>query len=389
MPHNRLRHIFGLLLIGAGVLMAVWYLAGQVDRPEPVPRYDGPLIPTRSRMAVATRSTIIASVRSTPTLSAPRSAETALPAGTAALYTPRQRLCVAVPYPGQAAKPLSELRPGWYLDWGHAESPAESRAVEYAQMVRVPRGKIVPDLKTIAQIAQQNPGALWLIGNEMDVIWQDNATPEQYAAAYYQVYTTLKQADPFSRVAIGGVTEPSPLRLRYLDRVLQVYRERYGQAMPIDVWNVHNFILPEERGSWGVDIPPGIAATRGLTYTIQDHGNLSYFKQQLVDFRRWMAQHGYRDKELLVSEYGILMYEDYGFDYPQVRDFMLGSFDVMQNTTDAELGLPADGNRLVQRWCWYSLADEIYPAGNLSDANSGELTPLGRDLKAYLDRLSP
>jgi hypothetical protein len=55
------------------------------------------------------------------------------------------------------------------------------------------------------------------------------------------------------------------------------------------------------------------------------------------------------------------MYEDYGFDYPQVRDFMLGSFDVMLNTTDAEWGLPADGNRLVQRWCWYSLADVTIP----------------------------
>jgi hypothetical protein len=168
-----------------------------------------------------------------------------------------------------------------------------------------------------------------------------------------------------------------------------VYRERYGQAMPIDVWNVHNFILPEERGSWGADIPPGIEATRGLTYTIQDHDNLNTFKQQLIDFRRWMAQRGYRDKELIVSEYGILMYEDYGFDHPRVRDFMLGSFDVMLDTTDAESGLPADGNRLVQRWCWYSLADEGYPAGNLADVNSGELTPLGRDFKAYLDRQSP
>ena len=102
-----------------------------------------------------------------------------------------------------------------------------------------------------------------------------------------------------------------------------------------------------------------------------------------------MAQRGYRDKELIVSEYGILMYEDYGFDYPRVRDFMLGSFDVMLNTTDAELGLPADGNRLVQRWCWYSLADNDYPTGNLADVNSGELTPLGRDFKAYLDRQSP
>lgn len=256
-------------------------------------------------------------------------------------------------------------------------------------MVRVPRGAIVPKLETITQIAQQNPGALWLIGNEMDVIWQDNATPEQYAAAYHEVYNTLKQADPTSRVAIGGISEPSPLRLRYLDRVLQVYREHYGQDMPIDVWNVHNFILPEQRGSWGVDIPPGIEATRGLAYTIEDHDNLGYFKQQLIDFRRWMAQRGYRDKELIVSEYGILMYEDYGFDYPRVRDFMLGSFDVMLNTTDAGSGLPADGNRLVQRWCWYSLTDVNYPTGNLADVNSGELTPLGRDLKAYLNGQTP
>jgi hypothetical protein len=304
-------------------------------------------------------------------------------------YSLRQRVCASVPFPGRAAKPLSELRLGWYLNWSRSASPAHPGGAEFAQMVRVPRGAIVPKLETITQIAQQNPGALWLIGNEMDVIWQDNATPEQYAAAYHEVYNTLKQADPTSRVAIGGISEPSPLRLRYLDRVLQVYRERYGQEMPIDVWNVHNFILPEQRGSWGVDIPPGIEATRGLAYTIEDHDNLGYFKQQLIDFRRWMAQRGYRDKELIVSEYGILMYEDYGFDYPRVRDFMLGSFDVMLNTTDAGSGLPADGNRLVQRWCWYSLTDVNYPTGNLADVNSGELTPLGRDLKAYLNGQTP
>ena len=32
--------------------------------------------------------------------------------------------------------------------------------------------------------------------------------------------------------------------------------------MPVDVWNVHNFVLREERGSWGVDIPPGIPDDR-------------------------------------------------------------------------------------------------------------------------------
>jgi hypothetical protein len=379
------RRALGLILMGIGVLVAAFYLSGQLNRsaagaPTPQPNY-GPLVPTSIGQAAPGRSTPPGAP--TPTAASPS------PPIRQSLYTLRQRVGVGVPFPEQAAQALSELRPGWYLDWRQAESPLSPGIVEYAQMVRVPRGEILPDLKTITRIAQLHPGALWLIGNEMDVIWQDNATPEQYVAAYHEVYQALKQADPSSRVAIGGISEPSPLRLRYLDRVLQLYRDKYGQAMPIDVWNVHNFILPEERGSWGVDIPPGIRVTRGLTYTIQDHDSLRYFKQQLIDFRRWMAERGYRDKELLVSEYGVLMYEDYGFDYPRVRDFMLGSFDVMLNTTDAELGLPADGNRLVQRWCWYSLDDDVYPTGNLAGVNGGELTPLGRDFKAYLDRQSP
>ena len=32
-------------------------------------------------------------------------------------------------------------------------------------------------------IGKTPTGALWQIGNEMDVIWQDNNIPEQYVAA--------------------------------------------------------------------------------------------------------------------------------------------------------------------------------------------------------------
>jgi hypothetical protein len=285
------------------------------------------------------------------------------------------------------AAALQKLPVGWYLNWRSALQPDRPAGAEFAQMVRVPRGVPTPDLATLASTARQNPGALWLLGNEMDVIWQDNATPDQYAAAYHDIYVALKQADPTSRIAIGGITQPSPLRLEYLDRVLAAYRDRFGAEMPIDVWNVHNFILPEERGSWGVDIPPGIEATRGLTYTIEDHGDLEIFKQQIVDFRRWLADHGYRAKELLVTEYGILMYPDYGYEHPRVRDFMLGTFEFFRTATDDTLGLPADGNRLVQRWCWYSLSDTAYPTGNLIDRQGETLTPLGRDFKAYLEAL--
>jgi len=236
----------------------------------------------------------------------------------------------------------------------------------------------------IAAIARQRPGSLWLIGNEPDVPVQDNVTPQKYAAAYQTIYSALKEADPTSRFAIGGVTQPTPLRLQYLDLILAAYRDQFGQAMPIDVWNVHNFILQEKRDSWGVDIPPGLSVDDGTLYTIDDHDNLAIFRQQIIDFRRWMADRGYRNSELIVSEYGVLMPADYGFSEERVRNFMLGTFDFFTTATDAAIGLPGDGNRLVQRWCWYSLSDNTYPTGNLIDNVSGQMTALGQAYAAYI-----
>ena len=297
----------------------------------------------------------------------------------------RQRFGIGVSLPAPHIARLTELGAGWFLTWNSLAPSGRPAGPEFARMVRVPRGQPNPDLATLADIAQRSPGSLWLIGNEPDVIWQDNATPEQYVQVYHDVYSTLKQADPASRIAIAGVSQPTPLRLQYLDRILALYRERYGAEMPIDVWNVHNFILPEQRGNWGVDIPPGIEANSGLLVDIDDHDNLARFQQQIVDFRRWMTERGFRDKELIVSEYGILMYEDFGFDYARVRAFMLGTFDYFLSATDSSLGLPTDGNRLVQRWCWYSLSDGQYPTGNLVDQATGELSALGKDFIDYLN----
>ncbi len=298
----------------------------------------------------------------------------------------QQRYGIGVSLPAPWIQRLTDLKAGWFLDWSALAPSGRPAGVDYLRMVRVPHGQPSPDLATLASIAQRSPGSLWLIGNEPDVIWQDNATPDQYIQVYHDVYATLKQADPTSRIAIGGVTEPSALRLQYLDLVLNGYRARYGEEMPIDVWNVHNFILPEKRGSWGVDIPPGINVDSGLNVGIDDHDDLARFKEQIVDFRRWMAARGFRDKELIVSEYGVLMYEEFGFDYARVRAFMLGTFDYFLTARDGTVGLPSDDNRLVQRWCWYSLSDGTYPTGNLVDQTTGELTPLGRDFADYVQQ---
>ncbi|MEA3337832.1 MAG: glycosyl hydrolase [Chloroflexota bacterium] len=276
---------------------------------------------------------------------------------------------------------------GWYLDWGPNEAPPEIEGVEFAQMIRVYGPDFVPNRQSIANVLATNRGALWIIGNEPDVPWQDNQTAGGYAQAYHELHTFIKSLDPNAQVAIGGVSQITPLRLQYLDDVLTAYERMFGQPMPVDVWNIHTFILREERDSWGVSIPPGMDVSQGILWEIEDHDNLELFKKQIIEFRRWMAEKGEREKPLIVTEYGILMPEGYGFEDEDVIQFMEGSFDFMLESRDSETGLPGDDNRLVQRLTWFSLGDDQYPTGNLLDPATGELTPVGEAFAGYAARL--
>jgi len=295
----------------------------------------------------------------------------------------RERFGVGVPVGPITRYPVERLGVGWYLNWQVEVDPPRPGGVAFWQMVRVSEEGFRPDPATIRAAARANPGSTWLVGNEPDVVWQDNTTPERYAEIYHEVYRLIKSADPTAQVAIAGVAQPTPLRLAYLERVLQAYQERYGERMPVDVWNVHSFILREEQESWGVGIPPGIEASSGLRYEIQQHDDLDIFREQIVTFRRWMADHGQQDRPLVVSEYGVVMPADYGFDDARVQAFMAATFDFFLSAADETLGYPADGYRLVQWWCWYSLADRLYPTGNLFDPLTGAPTPLGAAFARY------
>ena len=282
---------------------------------------------------------------------------------------------------------LAPLRIGWYMDWMARADAGRPTGSEYAPMVRMKHGALDPDTQTIANIARARPGMVWLIGNEPDVKWQDNVDAATYARLYHEAYTALKNADPTAQVAIGSISEPTPLRLRYLESMLTSYKEQFGVPAPLDVWNIHNYMLREEQGSWGVDIPPGMADQHGQLYQVADSANLTLFKQQIVDFRRWMAEHGYQDRPLLITEYGIPMPADYGFPNEAVIAFWTGAFDTFRSTADPALGLPADQNHLVQAWCWFSLSDTDYMTGNLLDPQTHAMTPLGQAWAAYVARI--
>jgi hypothetical protein len=212
--------------------------------------------------------------------------------------------------------------------------------------------------------------------------------PELYAQAYHDIYHCIKDADPTAQVAIGGVVQPTPLRLEYLDKVWAEYPELYAVTMPVDVWNIHNMILREVIYQYGADIPPGSSAVLGLDITWEDADNIDIFKQQIQDFRQWMKDKGERDKPLIISEYSVLYSEDQGFDYQRVKDYLYATFDYLTTATSTSLGYPGDGNRLVQRWAWYSLNDASFEGAithhHLFDPGTKQITQLGMDYGGYV-----
>lgn len=342
---------------------------------------------------------------------------------------------------GKARRPLLDydandvigLRFGWYVDWTATLNAPQPYGIEYVPLVRVKQWKlqggstwttwcvgcpyvtpytytVSPAWSQIPTIASARPGMLWLIGNEIERIdWnsggQDEILPEVYAEAYRDLYSLIKNADPTAQVAIGSLIQATPLRLEYLDRVWNGYSQKYGQAMPVDVWNIHAFVLQEVRNSWGADIPAGIDATQGELYSVLDNKNFSIAAGHIVAMRTWMKNKGQQNKPLIVTEYGVNMPDWVSpgeFTPEQVRDsFMYPSFNYFLNQTDANLGYPADGYRLVQRWNWYSLDDDSgryengtyyqYFNGNLFysglGANPQGLTPLGNYWKQYVQPL--
>lgn len=275
---------------------------------------------------------------------------------------------------------LEALGSGWYLNWGLSATPPHPNGVAFMQTVRLNKGVASISHQHLANLVRANPGSVWQIGNEPDSIWMDNSTPEQYARCYGELYPVIKAADPTAQVAIGGMVQATPLRMAYLDRVWDAYQDLYGAEMPVDVWVIHGFILREGRTGWGANIPPGMSSALGMNYQLRDHDDMQIFTEQILRFRQWMADHGQREKPLLVNEYGILIWSDIidedgnDFDDQRVIAFMHATFDYFRSATDPSLGYPADDNRLVQAWAWYSLDDNVYSQGQqIGEGYNGDL----------------
>lgn len=164
--------------------------------------------------------------------------------------------------------PLAAAR---YLNWRADLAPEHPNAMGYYFVVRIGEGGHQPGANDLKTIASANPGSTWVMGNEADVIWQDNASPAAYARGYHSAYTAIKSVDPRARFVMNGVGQVSPLRLAWLDQVWDSYYTTYGVEIPVDVWNIHTYIANEMHLEWGSEIPPGIPNAVGFSSYLGTH----------------------------------------------------------------------------------------------------------------------
>ena len=351
---------------------------------------------------------------------------------------------------------ISTFRAGWYLTFTRAAGPAGNGA-QFVPVIHLsqpkdddgnyldgyesnPRVDITDpnDPNGLRYWLEYQPGALWIVGNEVDRAPdpgatqspQDDMQPDNYAQAYYEIYNYIKQYDPQAQVAVSGLVQVTPSRLLYLDRFWEAHIDRYGHPPNVDVWTMHLYILPEvhangePNGIAGLPVgthdrpelgmsesydPDGVGPLTPAAvcndptdqvYCYAEHDNMDIFEQQVRSMRIWMKNHGQQNKPLLLSEYSLLypyvqegggcyLADEFGncFTPGRVQNFMQATFDYMESATDPDLGYPLDDYRLVQQWLWFSVNNHPSLTGqssNLVDDEDGVLTgltPVGQHMQ--------
>lgn len=334
---------------------------------------------------------------------------------------------------------LDDLGAGWYFSFTESMPPAPNSA-EFVPLISVkqkknPEGLYLPDYTVnppmtedrLGQLVDDRPNSLWFIGNEVDrgpnpgetEGGQGDTFPDIYAQAYHDIYYFIKQRDPTAQVAISALVEVTPGRLQYLDLVWDEYQSAYGAEMPVDVWNIHLYILPEVKPNGQ---PNGVAnvalgtnpalgrkesggnpalCPQTNVYCVAEHDDMAVFMEQVVAMRSWMKAHGQQNKPLILSEFSILypyvvvngdcsLKDEFGncFTPQRVTNFLNNSFDYLYSAADPNLGYPKDGHRLVQQSLWFSIDNED-GVGNVSNlVKNNSLTQPGQAFVSYVQGLS-
>lgn len=280
------------------------------------------------------------------------------PTANSCLYpVPHERFAVAAPLDLNRFD-LSSFPAGSYLDWRVNPLAPHPNGMVYYPMLNMSESGFSPSGSQLRELVLAHPNAAWIVGNEAETIWMENVTPETYARHFHDIYTTIKSVDPNARFVISGVAQVSVLRLAWLDRAWDAYRNMYGTDMPVDIWNIHPYVVNEMHQEWGSEIPTGIPNAVG--YTGRDGADWSQashsganagtvHQSNVAGARAYFAFHGSSVTIYLATgpDSGIAeIYLDQGADPVETVDLYAGAPGMISRTYS---GLPDPGGRQTDR----------------------------------------
>ena len=308
---------------------------------------------------------------------------------------------------------LSTLGVDSYLDWGqYNKNSTVADNIQYYRVINVSDAKYASNLAMLPTLVSTYPGSVWIIGNEPDseVAYQDHISAESYAERFHTMAKIIRLNDPSARIAFGTVIQPTPVRLYYLDKVIDrlvqleqmIGGNRASALGLIDIYSIHAFILNERPlyttpncgDCWGAGVPVGYdpgSWPAPQIITMDKTFDINFFTSRVTAFRQWMNALGplEQEKPLWITEFGSLFTTDLGVSDLTTATYMDQTFDFMLETKDPSLGFASDDNRLVQKWLWYSLNENISQfGGSLYNPLTHELTTVGEHFIQYNPSLS-
>lgn len=261
------------------------------------------------------------------------------------------------------------LHLSWYFDWSNGAVQGPVGSITYMPLIGGWGFNNIPSQQTIQNWINTRPGVypngtIWTIGNEIG--FDDNRTPQQYAADYHLAYTRLKAVNPTFRVCNGAVFPIDRLHndnwggrhtfdgREYMTDVMAAYRAAHGVEMPIDAWMIHG-------------------------YSVADWYSLDRFRELITAWRRWMADNGQRDKPLLMKEFSPLP----GGSVDVIGNYLIESHRILHTLHDPALGPAEQHGLLMQGFAWFVNNDgEDQFEGqwddvSLFDSDTKQMRPLG------------
>ncbi len=301
------------------------------------------------------------------------------------------------------------------LNWRVAEPSNLPASIHHIKVLQVSDSGYATSLSSLPGWLAAYPGHVWIIGNEPDVPWQDHLYAEVYAERYLTLAEMIRSLDPSATIGFGPIAQPTPLRMRYMDRVIAELdqindtQNRAGTLALIDVFTPHVFLVNEniiyiDEGTgeifydWGAGIPKGFEYDYAdafqfdaelQSYFTHDIGKFSEF---VTDYRLWMKNLGAQNFPLWITEYTSVfppIDPPDGRDFvntsdEDTRDYLLATFDFILSEKDPALGYPGDDDRLVQRGFWYSLSGHRHSfGGTLFDPIDKQRTIVGDAYVTY------